>query len=98
MNLVLTKRADRDLDEIQSYYEIAQGFSEWIAKQLEDAFEHILRWPQTGHHWLELLSSAYLFLAVTPYRIVYMIQGDHLIVVTIRHGARDLNKLANLLP
>ncbi len=90
MKLLLTPRAERDLDNIQSYYEDGHGSSVWIVEQMDAAFRHLRRWPRSGRHRLELLGPDYWFWIAASYVIVYSILDDKLIVITLLHGSRNL--------
>lgn len=90
MKLRMTRRAECDLQRIQDYYERSGGSSERIIDQFDLAFEHLLRWPRSGHHRLELLHQEYRFWSVNSYLVVYRLEDPLLVIATILHASRDL--------
>jgi toxin ParE1/3/4 len=88
---VLSHDALLELDEIWNY--IAQNnidaADRWIAKLL-DACETVARHPRMGHTREELTDKAVLFWPVDNYLIIYRIRPDHIEVMAITRGSRDI--------
>lgn len=88
---VLSGEALLERDDIWSY--IAQDnpkdADRWIAKPL-DACEILARNPHMGHARRELTDTPVLFWPVDDYLIVYRIHPDHIEVVAITQGSRDI--------
>jgi toxin ParE1/3/4 len=88
---VLSSEALLELDEIWGY--IAQDDIEaadrWIAKLL-DACQILARNPRMGHSRAEIADRSVQFWPVGAYLIVYRIFEDHIDIVGITQGARDI--------
>ena len=88
--------ANRDVDEAIGHYlgegarQAAQGFIE----ALEQAYDHIGRYPATGSpryaHELELPGLRSWPLARYPHLILYIERSDHVDVWRVLHGQRDI--------
>jgi plasmid stabilization system protein ParE len=97
MKYSLSEGAEIDLDAIWEY--IAQdnidAADRWIAK-LFDAFETIERTPGMGHKREDLTAFPVLFWPVGAYLVIYRFQREHLDIVAITQGARDIPSFLRL--
>lgn len=88
---VLSSSALLDLDDIWSY--IAQDGPQaadcWIGKLL-DACETLARNPRIGHSRTELTDKPVLFWPVDTYLIVYQLRSNHIDVLAVTQGSRDI--------
>jgi plasmid stabilization system protein ParE len=88
---VLSAGADGDLEEIWEH--IAQdsldAADRWIEKLFE-AFAVLARNPGIGHKRPDLTDHAVLFWPVDAYLIVYRLQKQHIEIVAVTQGARDI--------
>ena len=84
-------RARTDLRELQSYIaqdspHYARQFVEKIFKAVETLAEH----PQIGRKVREANREDIRELIFQNYRIIYRIKPEHVYIVTVLHGGRDL--------
>lgn len=90
-NYVLSPGADGDLDEIWEY--IAQddvdAADRWIEK-LFNAFDMLASNPGIGHTRADLTDYPVLFWPVGAYLIVYRRPKQHVEVVAVTRGSRDI--------
>ena len=91
MAIEWSARARTDLRELRTY--IAQGspyyarrFVEKIFKAVESLTEH----PQIGRKVPEADREDIRELIFQNYRIIYRIKPEHVYIVTVLHGSRDL--------
>jgi toxin ParE1/3/4 len=88
---VLSEEALHELDEIWSY--IAQddpdAADRWIEKLL-DACDTLVRNPRLGHVRADFTSKSVLFWPVDAYLIVYRVSTDHIDVLAVTQGSRDI--------
>lgn len=88
---VLGSTALLELDEIWSY--IAQDNPEaadrWVEKLL-DACETLAGNPHIGHARTEITDKAVLFWPVDTYLIIYQVHPNHIDVLAITQGSRDI--------
>lgn len=92
MKLRIARRAECELDRIQEFYERTRGSSQRIIEMFDDAFQHLLQWPRSGHHRLDFVDEEYRFWRVESYLVVYLVEDPWLVVATILHASRDLAK------
>ena len=97
MSYRISKRADRDLDEIWDY--IAQQASPETADRvdadLHEAMRALAAMPGMGHERAETTGTSYRFWSVYSYLVAYRMEGRTLVVVRVIHGSRDLRKIFN---
>ena len=94
MSVQLSKRAERDLDDIWSY--IAQDdprAADRVQDEIYAALALLGRHPRAGHTREDAGRANYRFWSVYSYLIVYRLHGRKVIVVRIVSGARDLRRL-----
>lgn len=94
----VTDDAVRDLEEIYDY--VARHDSQKNANSILDRFDKSFRSlsqsPERGAYPKELLSLGireYREIFFKPYRIVYRVLGDRVIVMLIADGRRDMETL-----
>jgi plasmid stabilization system protein ParE len=91
MNYVFSEGAELDLNEIWEY--IAQdnidAADRWIEK-LFDAFEALARTPGMGHKREDLTAFPVLFWPVEAYLVIYRVQSEHMEIVAVTQGGRDI--------
>jgi toxin ParE1/3/4 len=95
MSYRISKRADKDLDDIWFYIAAQTGvdIADRIDREIHDAVERLAQWPGIGHQRADVPSGTYRFWSVYQYLIVYRMQGSTLIVVRVIHGSRDLRRI-----
>lgn len=88
---ILNPEADQELDDIWEY--IAQddidAADRWDRK-LRDAFSMLATNPQAGHTRKDLCDSSVRFWPVGAYLILYRTHSDHIEIVAITQGSRDI--------
>lgn len=94
--LVLREVARRDISEAVGYYlrEATGAVALGLIDELERAFGHILRHPESGSpryaQELDLPGLRHWLLGTYPYMIFYMAREDHVDVWRVLHGERDI--------
>lgn len=92
---VLTRRADRDLDQI--WKRIAQrngvNVADRIEQELHEAMQLLADNPRAGHIRPDVKSPEYLFWSVYSFVIAYRPATNPLTISRVVHGARDFKKL-----
>lgn len=94
MNIVLSKRAERDLDDIWEY--IATRDVETANRVQDELYAEIASLgvtPQKGHTRQDVQDKRLRFWVKYSYVIAYRVRGPRLTVVRIVHGARDLRRI-----
>lgn len=88
---VLSRAALLDLDEIWSYIarDNPDAADRWIEKLLE-ACETLARNPHIGHTRADITDKRVLFWPVDAYLVIYQVQSDHIDVLAITQGSRDI--------
>lgn len=87
----VTEEADHDLHEIWEY--IAQDDIEAADRwdlRLRGAFEVLARNPGAGHSRRDLTDTSVLFWPLSAYLIIYRTLGDHVEILAVTQGARDI--------
>lgn len=88
---VLSREADRDLDELWDYIaEDSVDAAEHLIANLFDAFESLARNPGIGHTRKDLTRHAVLFWPVGNYLVIYRAERSPIQIVAVIHGARDI--------
>jgi toxin ParE1/3/4 len=94
----LTKDAERDLEEI--YFYIAEHDSrasaDHVLDRLVKATEALRTSPDRGSHVNELRSlgiSEYRQIFFKPYRLIYRVHANQVIVYVVADGRRDMGSL-----
>ena len=96
----VSAEAERDLDDITSY--IAEHDSTdralFVAARIERSISALASFPNRGSHPKELLEYGnrdFREIYFKPYRIIYRVLADKVVVVLIADGRRDMHALMN---
>ena len=96
--VVLTKDAERDLEEIYRY--IAEHDSrksaDHVIDRLLEAAEALRASPDRGSHVNELRSlgiSEYRQIFFKPYRLIFRVHAKQVVVYVVADGRRDMESL-----
>jgi len=96
--VVIDVAAERDLDEIATY--IAENDSIeralLVSANIERAISQLSAFPNRGPHPRELLEHGvrnFREIHYKPYRIIYRVVRDKVVVVLIADGRRDMRSL-----
>ena len=60
-----------------------------VAKEIRASTRHLSRLPLMGRVVPEMEDFALREIITGPYRVIYLILGDHIEVIAVVHGARD---------
>ena len=96
MRCRISRRAQKDLDEIWRHYALSSGSEEvanHVDKELQLAIKKLERWPRMGHNRADVSDETLRFWCVFSILIAYRIQRSAVVVVRVIHGARDLRKI-----
>ena len=96
--VLLTRAAERDLEELYEYIAShdSAGNADRVLDRIEKALESLRRLPERGSHPKELLALGireYRQLFFKPYRLIYRIAGQRVYVYLIVDGRRDMQTL-----
>ena len=91
--VILSEAADTDLEDIFDYTLEEFGLDQAVSyvSEFDDTFETISENPEIGRKREEIREEL-RSLAKDKYVIFYRILGDHIRIVRILHGSRDLPK------
>jgi toxin ParE1/3/4 len=97
-SVFLTGDASRDLEEIYDYINRndVQGRADLVLERFDKAFDSLTENPHRGTFPSELAAMGirqYRQLLLKPYRIIYRIVEDHVYVLIIADGRRDMRTL-----
>jgi len=89
MKIVWTEKAEKQLDQIFNY--IAADSPVYAYRTLEKIIERaesISRHPLKGRSVPEYEREDIREVFLHPYRIIYLLQEDHIEIISVIHGAR----------
>lgn len=94
----LTDDASRDLEALYDYIEShdAPGSADYVLDQLETTFSSLSENPERGAYPEELLAVGlreYREVFFKPYRIIYRVMAEHVYVMVMADGRRDMQAL-----
>ncbi len=90
--IVWTKRAKEDLKEIVEYIaRDSPAYAQSFALRLSRKIELLSRFPRSGHVIPEDPSSGTRELIVGSYRIIYTPSKERIVILTLVHGARQID-------
>jgi toxin ParE1/3/4 len=92
-NYVLSREADNDLEEIFDYTFEEFGFNQAVKylEEIDNVFAKIVKTPQIGRIRNEVKKDLYSF-PIGSHVVFYRIQIDHIRILRVLHGAKDLPK------
>lgn len=99
--IVWLPAAAEDLQDIHSYIRArSQAYAGAMIDRIVTAVEDLSRFPRKDHAVDDpgIGSMEVREWLVHPYRVVYRIKQDHVIVLAIVHGARQLGPLLSSRP
>jgi toxin ParE1/3/4 len=96
--VVLTEQAILDLDDIAHYISLhdTPQRSEHVARGIEKAFSSLAILPNRGPHPRELLAMGnrqFREVHFKPYRILYRVYDNQVVVFLVADGRRDMRAL-----
>jgi len=96
--VVVSAEAERDLDDLASYITEHDSIERAIdvSLKIEQSFSALAAFPNRGAHPKELLDYGnrdFREVHFKPYRILYRVLADKVVVVLIADGRRDMRAL-----
>ena len=94
----MTEDASRDLEEVYVYiasHDLPEK-ADYVLDQIEEAFSALSEHPERGAYPRELLDVGlreYREVFFKPYRIIYRVISNHVYVMVIADGRRDMRAL-----
>lgn len=90
---VLSREADNDLEKIFDYTFEEFGFNQAVKylDEIDEVFVKIINTPEIGRSRNEIKKSVYS-LPIGSHIVFYTIQNDHIRIVRVLHGAKDVPK------
>ena len=89
----------RSLNELHDIYEfIAKDSKRYAQIQIENiqnAVSNLISFPLMGRNIPEFPHLSYREILVGNYRVIYRLEGDMVIVMSVVHGCRLLKELSN---
>lgn len=96
--VLLTEGAEQDLEGIHDY--IAEfdciANANYVLDQLMDVVEMLLQFPERGSYPKELIAlgiKEYRQASFKPYRVIYRVTGNQVIIYLIADGRRDMQSV-----
>jgi toxin ParE1/3/4 len=88
MRVVFDPLAKRELDEARDYYNQRQpGLGTEFQEAVKDSVRRLREWPESGA--VELQDVRRAVLRRFPYKLLYAIQPDHVVVLAVSHQYRQ---------
>jgi toxin ParE1/3/4 len=96
--VILTENALLDFEDIAHYIALHDGpdKAEYVGRQIEKTFSSLASLPNRGNYPQELVAlgnRTFREIHFKPYRIVYRVLGNRVIVHVIADGRRDMRAL-----
>jgi toxin ParE1/3/4 len=96
--VILTENALLDFEDIAHYITLHDGpdKAEYVGRQIEKTFSSLASLPNRGNYPQELVAlgnRTFREIHFKPYRIVYRVLGNRVIVHVIADGRRDMRAL-----
>lgn len=97
-SVFLTDDAVRDLEALYGYIELRDhpAKADYVLTKFKEIFSSLSDNPERGsfpNELLELGMREYREVYFKPYRIIYRVIGDHVYVMVIADGRRDMQAL-----
>jgi toxin ParE1/3/4 len=97
-DVLLTEGAEQDLEAIHNY--VAEfdcvANANYVLDRLMEALESLSRFPERGSYPKELVSlgiKEYRQTSFKPYRVIYRVTGNQVIIYLIADGRRDMQSV-----
>ena len=93
MKIAWSKPAVTDLNNIREYIsKDSQRYASIFTAKLISAVDRLAEFPQSGRIVPEMNRHDIREVIYQHYRIIYKIESDQLIIMTVVHGGRDLSR------
>ena len=86
-----TGPALRDLAEMRAWISRDnRAAARRLAQRIREAVKRAQRYPESGRIVPEITSTGFREVIVSPYRVIYAVRGDALVVLRVWHAKRQL--------
>ena len=93
MKIEWTEPALLDLENIRDYIRRdSEYYAARFAEKIIEAVESLEKFPEMGRAVPEVEEESIRELLLHNYRIIYRVEADRILVLTVIHGARDLSQ------
>jgi len=93
MKIEWTEPALLDLENIRDYIRRdSEYYAVRFAEKIIEAVESLEKFPEMGRAVPEVEEESIRELLLHNYRIIYRVEADRILVLTVIHGARDLSQ------
>jgi len=93
MKIEWTEPALLDLENIRDYIRRdSEYYAVRFAEKIIEAVESLEKFPEMGRTVPEVEEETIRELLLHNYRIMYRVEADRILVLTVIHGARDLSQ------
>ena len=93
MKIEWTRPALLDLESIRDYIRRdSEYYADRFIEKIIEAVESIKKFPKMGRAVPEAEEESIREVLLHNYRIIHRVESDRILVLTIIHGARDLNQ------
>ncbi|MDQ1637315.1 MAG: toxin ParE1/3/4 [Pyrinomonadaceae bacterium] len=94
MKIVWTDPAVEDLRELHAYIaRDSEMYASGFVERIISAAERVAQYPNAGRVVPENNDASVREILYQHYRIIYSVKTEHIEMLTIIHGARDLGRL-----
>lgn len=88
MKALFAKEARSEFEEAQCYYEDKEtGLGEAFSESVRQGLRLVLAQPKSGR--IEFEDVRRVILKRFPYKLLYIVESDHLMVVAVAHQRRE---------
>lgn len=90
MKVIVTDQADDDLMQIFSYLSVQSSLAaQSVAAEIDRSLENLSSFPFSGSPRARLGPDV-RSIVVSPYLIFYAVRRDHVTILRVLHGSRDI--------
>jgi len=94
VNFRISPAADLDIEQAcDRVAEHNHAAADRLDDQLHRAIRFLARFPGIGHQRAEVEDETVRFWAVGNFVVAYRVEGDHVTVIRVLHGARDIRQI-----
>ncbi len=94
MRIEWTEPAVIDLENIRDYISRdSEYYGLIVVERIFDAVEKLSRFPNIGREVMEVNDPKIREILLYNYRIIYKVDEDYILILTIVHGTRDLRNI-----
>lgn len=91
MKIEWTEPAQSDLEAIKNYIkQDSEFYAERFVQRIFEAVERLVEFPKSGRIVKEANDESIREIIFHNYRIIYRIERERILIVTVIHGSRDL--------